>query len=59
MQYFLILFVAYMNCSYISSVLIAKSVAINKELTWHSDDAKYKKLFDVEKIKTKNQTKNC
>ena len=23
---------------------IAKSVAINIELTWHSDDAKYKKL---------------
>ena len=28
---------------------ITKSVAVNTELTWHSDDAKYRKLSDIAK----------
>ena len=28
---------------------ITKSIAVNTELTWHSDDAKYRKLSDMAK----------
>ena len=30
---------------------IAKCVAVKTELTWHSDDAKYRKLYDIVKYR--------